>query len=262
MPRTTRSPASAAFDDPPVTTVRERPSPNHDARPAGQVVDMLILHYTGMPTAEAALDRLCDPAARVSAHYAVDEDGTVTRLVAEERRAWHAGVASWRGDAAINARSIGIELVNPGHAFGYRAFPAPQLEALVALARGLVERHPIPARHVLGHSDVAPARKEDPGELFPWKALAARGIGLWPPHEPVKGEMGMVLSEGSGGPAVHALQQALARFGYGVPVHGAFDRTTAQVVTAFQRHFRQSRVDGVADPETAQMAFAVAALAD
>lgn len=245
-----------------MTGLRERPSPNHDARPAAQPVDMLILHYTGMPEAEAALARLCDPAAKVSAHYAVGEDGQVTRLVAEDRRAWHAGVAAWRGRTDINGASIGIELVNPGHAFGYRPFPAAQTAALVDLARGILARHPIPPRHVLGHSDVAPARKEDPGELLDWKALAAQGIGLWPAREPVKGEMGMVLAEGAGGPAVRSLQEALAHFGYGVPVHGAYDRATAQVVAAFQRHFRPARVDGVADPETAQMAFAVAALVD
>lgn len=246
----------------PAPPIRERPSPNHDARPAGRAVDMLILHYTGMPDAEAALARLTDPAAKVSAHYAIGEDGTVTRLVPEERRAWHAGVASWRGRGDINAASIGIELVNPGHAFGYRPFPEPQVGALVALARAILGRHAIPARHVLGHADVAPARKEDPGELFDWKRLAREGIGLWPAREPVRGEMGMVLGEGAAGGPVRSLQEALAAFGYGVPVNGAYDRQTAQVVTAFQRHFRPARVDGVADPETAQMAFAVAALVD
>ncbi len=167
--------------------VVERPSPNHDARPDGQAVDILLLHYTGMKSAEAALARLCDPAAKVSAHYVIDEDGTLTRLVDEARRAWHAGVSSWAGDSGVNARSIGIELVNPGHEFGYRPFPAPQMAALTALARDILARHAIPPQRVLGHSDVAPTRKQDPGELFDWEALAAAGIGLWPPRASASG---------------------------------------------------------------------------
>src|SRR4029077_12116286 len=160
--------------------LRECLSPNHDARPEGGRVDMLVLHYTGMKTAAEAIDRLCDPAAKVSAHYAIDEDGTVWRLVEESRRAWHAGVSFWQGTRDVNAASIGIELVNPGHDWGYRAFPDAQMVALETLCHGLLLRHPIPRDRVVGHSDVAPLRKQDPGELFDWPRLAEAGIGLWP----------------------------------------------------------------------------------
>ena len=216
----------------------DRPSPNHDVRPAGRPVDILLMHYTDMPSAEAALARMTDPAARVSAHYCVDEDGTAYRLVPERRRAWHAGVSSWAGARDINGRSIGIELVNPGHSCGYRPFPAAQMRALEDLARGILARHPIPPRRVLGHSDVAPARKEDPGELFDWPRLAKAGIGLWP---------------GGAAPRkapVNEVQALLARYGYDVPQSGALDEATAAVVRAFQRHFRPSRFDGIPDPET------------
>ena len=157
----------------------DRPSPNHDDR-GGAVVDMLVIHYTGMASADAALARLCDPVAKVSAHYTIDEDGTVYAMVPEARRAWHAGASCWAGARDINARSIGIELVNPGHEFGYRAFAPAQIAALITLCQGIVTRHAIPAWRVLGHSDVAPMRKDDPGELFPWETLAKAGIGLWP----------------------------------------------------------------------------------
>ena len=155
----------------------ERPSPNHDDR-GGAPIDMLVLHYTGMVSAEAALSRLCDPKAKVSAHYIIDEDGTVYALVAEARRAWHAGLSFWAGLRSVNACSIGIELVNPGREFGYHAFPAAQITALKNLCREILARHSIPAARVLGHSDIAPARKEDPGELFPWQRLA-RAISEW-----------------------------------------------------------------------------------
>lgn len=209
----------------------DRPSPNHDERPSG--VDMLVLHYTGMPTAAAALERLCDPLAQVSAHYMIDEDGTIYRLVAEDRRAWHAGASFWAGRSRTNDRAIGVELVNPGHEWGYRAFPDAQVESLIGLSQEILSRHSIPARHVLGHSDVAPARKTDPGELFPWSVLAANGIGLWPePAEPQDDFVAM-----------------LAAFGYGVPPQ--VDAPVEAVITAFQRHFRPSGIDGVADAECA-----------
>ena len=155
-------------------------SPNHDARPSGAAIDMLVLHYTGMKTADEALARLCDPEAKVSAHYTIGTDGRVYAHVPEERRAWHAGVSFWAGEANVNGRSIGIELVNPGHEFGYVPFAETQIAALIDLARTILARHPIPPAHVLGHSDVAPGRKMDPGELFPWARLAQSGIGLWP----------------------------------------------------------------------------------
>ena len=156
------------------------PSPNFDARKSDANVDMLVLHYTGMRDGHVALERLRDPATKVSAHYMIEEEGTVYALVDEELRAWHAGVSCWAGQRDINGCSIGIELVNPGHEFGYRPFPAKQRDALVALAEDIVRRHAIPAHRVLGHSDVAPARKQDPGELFDWAGLARVGIGLWP----------------------------------------------------------------------------------
>ena len=239
----------------------ERPSPNFDGRPKGRAVDILLLHYTGLPRAADALARLCDPAAKVSAHYLIDEDGTTYRLVGEAKRAWHAGQAAWRGEADINGASIGIELVNPGHAYGYRPFPPAQMAVLVALARAILARHPVPPRNVLGHSDVACARKEDPGELFDWRALAKEGIGLWP-HKPiVRGETGLALKAGDAGAAVRSLQEALSEYGYEVRVSGVFDEATAAVVRAFQRHFRPERLDGIADPETCQLAFQLATLA-
>jgi N-acetylmuramoyl-L-alanine amidase len=224
-----------------------RPSPNFNERTGAGVPDMLIMHYTGMQTAEAAIARLTDAAARVSAHYTVDEDGTVHAHVDEQLRAWHAGVSSWRGHADINSRSIGIEIVNPGHEFGYRPFPAVQIAAVVELSRGILSRHHIPARNVVGHSDVAPARKEDPGELFPWALLAGEGIGLWPVLRHVSGEN---LLPGMSGEAVARLQRGLQAYGYGIDASGLFDEATRLVVVAFQRHFRPSRLDGVADGET------------
>jgi N-acetylmuramoyl-L-alanine amidase len=217
---------------------RDRPSPNHGARTAS--VDMLVLHYTGMKTAADALARLTSSASAVSAHYLVDEDGTVWRLVSEERRAWHAGVSLWRGRTDINGASVGIELVNPGHEFGYREFPEAQIAALETLCRGVLSRHAIPARHVLGHSDVAPARKQDPGELFPWRRLAAAGIGLFPvaPLEPPA-------------PMPGQLTPLLLAIGY---------EPGAASVVAFQRHFRPEKCDGVADDETLRLAAAVAKL--
>ena len=209
--------------------MKESLSPNFDVRPAGIAVDMLVLHYTGMRSAAEAVGRLCDPAAKVSAHYLIDEDGTVVRIVRESDRAWHAGVASWRGAKDVNARSVGIEIVNPGHEFGYRAFPKAQMSAVVSLALGVLARHPIPARNVVGHSDVAPTRKQDPGELFDWSYLARYGIGLWP----------ATVAAGDRA-AVGAL---LAAFGYDITDEPA-------AVRAFQRHFRPSRIDGVADEET------------
>jgi len=225
----------------------ERPSPNFNEREGVAKTDILLLHYTGMRTCAEAVDRLTDAAAKVSAHYTIDEDGTVYAHVPEHLRAWHAGVSSWRGAADVNTRSVGIEIVNPGHEFGYRAFPDKQIEAVIALGREIVRRHGIPARNVIGHSDVAPGRKTDPGELFPWKRLAEAGLGLW---VEVAALPEASLAVGGEGPEVSALQQALARFGYGIEATGVFDERTFAVVEAFQRHFRQANVDGIADGET------------
>ena len=160
--------------------IRDLPSPNQDDRPPDTPIDTLVLHYTGMPTAQDAIDRLRDPAARVSSHYVVEEDGTVWRLVGEGRRAWHAGVSHWRGRTVLNDCSIGVEIVNPGHDWGYSDFPALQMAAVCDLCLGVLARNPIPARNVVAHSDVAPDRKRDPGELFDWQGLAENGVGLWP----------------------------------------------------------------------------------
>jgi N-acetylmuramoyl-L-alanine amidase len=228
----------------------ERPSPNHGPRPPGVPIDILLLHYTGMPNAEAALARLADPKAEVSAHYLIDESGRCYRLVPEDRRAWHAGESIWQGARDVNGRSIGIELANPGHEFGYRDFPSVQMGALESLAREILARHPIPPHRVLGHSDVAPTRKRDPGERFDWKRLARAGIGLWPVNGFEVSTHAPELGPGASGPAVINLQLALSGYGYGVEGTGLYDPTTEAAVAAFQRHFRPRHMDGIADPET------------
>jgi len=222
------------------------PSPNHDAR--ATPIDILLLHYTGMKTAEAALARLCDAQAKVSSHYLVHEDGCIEQLVPEARRAWHAGAASWKSETDINSRSIGIEIVNPGHEFGYRDFPDAQIEAVVALCRDIVARHAIPPERVLAHSDVAPARKQDPGEKFPWARLAAEGIGRWVKPDPIV--EGWTLRPGDIGEDVVELQRMLARLGYAAEVSGLYDQSTSNGIVAFQRHFRPARIDGLTDIST------------
>ena len=201
-----------------------------------------------MPTAEAALDRLRDPAAKVSAHYLIDEDGQTFRLVDEDKRAWHAGVARWAGAGDVNARSIGIETANPGHEWGYLSFTDVQMAAVIELAGPILHRHSIPGHRVLGHSDVAPARRQDPGELFDWQQLAAAGIGIVANHSTCQAR-GTPVGPGDRGPVVEQLQSDLARFGYEVPKTGVYNQTTTAVVRAFQRHFRPDRIDGVADAQ-------------
>ncbi|MDE0391677.1 MAG: N-acetylmuramoyl-L-alanine amidase [Rhodospirillales bacterium] len=241
--------------------VIDLPSPNWDDRPAGAApVDTLVLHYTGMVSAEAALERLTDRSAKVSAHWCIGEDGTLWRLVPEEQRAWHAGLSKWRGRRSVNNFSIGIELVNPGHEHGYRPFPPAQMDALLDLLRVIVARHPIDPRNVVAHSDIAPTRRQDPGELFDWARLAKAGIGLWPQGvaEPV-GE-GQALRHGDCGSPVRRQQDRLRAVGYGLAVDGDFGAATAAVVRAFQRHFRQARVDGAIDAGTDAMLHEVHAL--
>lgn len=223
----------------------EAPSPNFDQRIVPP--DIIVLHYTGMQTGPEALDRLRDPEAKVSSHYLVEEDGRVFRLVEEARRAWHAGVSFWKGERNINGRSIGIEIVNPGHDWGYRPFPDAQIEALTALLTDIRSRWSVEDARIVGHSDVAPARKVDPGELFPWKRLAEGGHGLW--VEPAAAP-GLPLAEGEEGAGVFALQAGLTRLGYDCAPSGKFDAETTTVVSAFQRHWRPERFDGVADGET------------
>ena len=216
--------------------ITSAPSPNHDER-GGQAVDILLLHYTGMKTGAEALARLRDPAAKVSAHYLIEEDGRTFQLVPEPHRAWHAGRSYWAGARDINARSVGIELVNPGHEFGYRPFPEAQMQKLIMLCHGILSRHDIPAARVIGHSDVAPDRKQDPGELFDWPRLAAAGIGLWPDD----GE-----TTGSEASDEATAKSQLRKFGYGVD-----DFPFDTVVTAFQRHFRPAAVTGQFDADCA-----------
>ncbi len=232
-------PDSACVDD-------VAPSPNHGERRRG--LDALVLHYTGMSSGAAALARLCDPASDVSCHYLVWEDGRLTQLVAEARRAWHAGRGFWAGETDMNSASIGIEIVNRGHDGGCPSYPAAQIAALIALCRDVTARRAIPAQRVLAHSDIAPDRKIDPGEWFPWRELALAGIGLW--CEPAPRTGGPVLRLGDAGADVETLRADLARLGYGTPIHGRYDEALAAVVAAFQRHFRPASVDGIADCST------------
>src|SRR5215472_16863845 len=226
-----------------------RPSPNHSERKNGMSPDMILLHYTGMRDNEAALRQLCAPQAEVSAHYVVQQDGYIVQLVAEARRAWHAGVSSWAGETDVNSCSIGIEIANPGHDHGYPDFPKRQIAAVTALCRSIMTRHQVPADRVLAHSDVAPNRKQDPGEKFPWKTLADSGVGLWVNPAPIT-EGGAVFVLGESDPAIREMQELLGRYGYDIAVSGSYDLATRDVIAAFQRHFRPARVDGVADAST------------
>jgi N-acetylmuramoyl-L-alanine amidase len=201
-----------------------------------------------MTTAEAALERLTDDETKVSAHYLIDEEGRITQMVREELRAWHAGLAHWAGEDDINSCSIGIEIHNPGHEFDYPHFPEVQMQAVEALCLDILARNPIPSERILAHSDIAPARKDDPGEKFDWARLARAGIGLWVEPEPVGKDKG--LRTGDSGSEVEALQRALAAYGYDLRVTGEYDDATRIVVTAFQRHFRPERIDGRADKST------------
>ena len=227
-----------------MTEIIERPSPNFDPRREGAPVDILVLHYTGMRTAEDALQRLCDPDAKVSSHYTIDEEGRIYRHVDESKRARHAGVSWWAGERDVNSRSIGIELVNPGHEFGYRPFPHVQIAALTELTRGILKRHPIPPHRVVGHSDVAPARKMDPGELFPWRELSGAGIGIFPHNSR---DDALVATSAAGG-REKLFAEMLATYGYGVAPD--VDTPLETVITAFQRHFRPEKVDGIIDRDS------------
>jgi N-acetylmuramoyl-L-alanine amidase len=246
-------------------TIIDAPSPNFDAR--SRAVDLVVLHYTGMANLETALARLRDPApvagaypgpwqpadtppetvlGRVSAHYVVAEDGRIFRLVAEEHRAWHAGVAFWDGEGDVNARSIGIEIANGGHDFGLPPFAEPQIAALEDLLADILGRHRLGPHRVVGHSDVAPSRKLDPGERFPWARLAAKGLALWPLATQPEG--GVVAEQGA---LVAAAQEALAAIGYSAAVTGETDADATSLFAAFQRRFRPRRIDGRLDAETA-----------
>jgi N-acetylmuramoyl-L-alanine amidase len=225
-----------------------RISPNFEERRDGNTADILLLHYTGMKDGPSAEDRLCDPESGVSCHYIVHEDGRIVQMVPESARAWHAGKGNWKGKTDINSCSVGIEIVNGGHDFGMPDYPDVQIDAVIALASDIVERNAIRPERVLAHSDTAPGRKLDPGEKFPWRRLAQAEIGHWVEPAPIGG--GRFLAAGEKGQPVEALQSMFALYGYGIVVSGIFDGITEDIVTAFQRHFRPARVDGVADAST------------
>jgi N-acetylmuramoyl-L-alanine amidase len=233
-------------------------SPNHGPRKQtngqdfdgelGRRPDMLILHYTGMPDAGQALQWLCNPVSNVSSHYFVFENGHTLQLVPEIRRAWHAGISHWKGETDINSCSIGIEIANPGHPGGMPPYPEAQIRVVLNLCRDICQRWNIPPERVLAHSDIAPGRKIDPGENFPWAHLAEGGVGLWVRPAPIAG--GRFFSLGDTGAPIEALQAMFGMLGYGLPVSGVYCERTKAVVEAFQRHWRQERVDGVADAST------------
>jgi N-acetylmuramoyl-L-alanine amidase len=225
-----------------------RDAANSDARAEGARIELLVLHYTGMQSEDGALDWLCRAESRVSCHYFVFTDGRIVQSVPEARRAWHAGISTWRGLTDLNSRSVGIEIANPGHEFGYIAFPRRQVDAVIALSRDIIARNRIEARDVVAHSDIAPSRKQDPGEKFPWRRLARHGVGRF--VSPSRATVGTTLAPGERGDAVRALQRDLAAIGFGIDETGEYDALTRAVVAAFQRHWRQSNVDGKADPST------------
>lgn len=224
-----------------------RPSPNFGPRRGWTRPDLIVIHYTGMTSGIAAENWLCDRQSEVSSHYLVYEDGRVVQMVRESDRAWHAGRSSWLGHSDVNSRSIGIELVNPGHAC-HADFPEAQIASLISLCRGISKRHGVRPHNIVGHSDVAPDRKIDPGEHFPWRRLHREGIGHYVDPQPPRA--GRVLGPGDMGAAVEGLQDRLARYGYGLQVTGTYDTATEKVVAAFQRHFRPCLIDGRADGST------------
>ena len=237
---------------------RDLPSPNHTARPEGTPIDTLVLHYTGMVDTKAALALLRDPAAAVSCHYLVAHDGTVWRMVAEDRRAWHAGVSYWRGRGGLNDRSIGIEIANAGHSHGYPDFPVLQLAVVCDLCLDIMSRHRIARRDVVGHSDIAPERKDDPGEKFDWRGFAAAGVGLWPEGVPDLGTGGIMRDAA----ILREARAGLASIGYRIAPEGALDPALSIVLRAFQRHWRPEAVTGQPDIGTLARIAAVARLID
>lgn len=238
-----------APDTPLVTELH--PSPNIEPRRAGAKPSILLLHYTGLPTIERAIEVLSRPDCKVSCHYVVDVDGRIIQMVAESMRAWHAGVSSWAGETDINSASVGIEIQNPGHQLGYPDFPEAQMLAVTALCRDIAARHAIAPERVLAHSDVAPARKIDPGEKFDWPGLAKAGVGRWVMPAPVDAEdAGFGIGQSATG--IARGQRLLKDYGYGIEASGVLDEQTRCVLRAFQLHFRPARVDGRLDRSTFQ----------
>jgi N-acetylmuramoyl-L-alanine amidase len=224
------------------------PSPNHNERRGFRRPEYVILHYTGMPSSEAAIALLCNSQAEVSSHYVIEETGRIVQLAPESRRAWHAGRSSWRGVTDMNSASIGVEICNAGHEGDLPAYPDTQIESVVALCRDIALRHAVLPERILAHSDIAPSRKRDPGEKFPWRELAQAGVGRWEEADPPIATSD--YEPGQEGPHVRALQTMLVLYGYGLNASGVYDRDTEVVVAAFQRHFRPARVDGIADAST------------
>jgi N-acetylmuramoyl-L-alanine amidase len=241
------SPAHFAADSRHVACVV--PAANVEPRRNGRAPDMLLLHYTGMRSAAAAIAWLARADSKVSCHYVIDLDGCITQQVPETLRAWHAGVSFWAGETDLNSCSIGIEIQNPGHQMGYHDFPAAQMQAVSALAHDICARHTIPARRVLAHSDVAPLRKIDPGEKFDWRFLANAGVGAWIEPSPVCAD-DAGLPVGAPPSAIRAAQVLFCRYGYDMDLSGVLDVKTVAVIAAFQRHFRPARVDGILDLST------------
>jgi N-acetylmuramoyl-L-alanine amidase len=233
------------------------PSPNIEPRKNGLTPSILLMHYTGMTSAAKACDWLCREESKVSCHYLIDEQGNITQMVDENLRAWHAGEGTWRGADDVNSMSIGIEIQNTGHGADYEDFPKIQMEAVIALSRDIIDRHDIRPERILAHSDIAPVRKADPGEKFDWGLLHREGIGHW--VEPIAVSGGQTLQLGDTGDKVMALQGMFSLYGYGLDATGTFDRATMLVVTAFQRHFRPARIDGVADQSTIATLFRLTA---
>lgn len=229
--------------------ITKTPSSNHDERPNGSIIDTIVLHYTDMASASEAIERLRDPIAKVSAHYLIDETGLIYNLVAEDKRAWHAGESYWAGRPKVNDFSIGIEIANPGHSLGYIPFPAAQMQAVIMLCKDLCLRYPVKPANIVGHSDIAPTRKMDPGELFDWRLLADHGIGIFPDIAEMENNP-VILKSGDAGNKVSELQSKLSKYGYLVHMTSTFDDYMVQLVKAFKRHFHQDIIDGVWDQKS------------
>jgi len=228
--------------------LHQAPSPNFNDRAVGSRLAYVVLHYTGMRDAASALARLCEPTAQVSAHYLIERDGKIWQLVPDTKRAWHAGVSSWLGETDMNSASLGIELVNRGHQLGYENFPPAQIKACITLLQSLLKQHNIPPHNILAHSDIAPQRKEDPGELFPWQELAQQGLGLWP-----------TAIQNTAPLAPTAARQLLQQIGYDCAPSGDYDPALRNTLLAFQRHWLPHNLSGLADASTSAMLQAVLA---
>lgn len=229
--------------------ITDTPSPNHDERTLP--ITILLLHYTGMKDGPAALEHMCDSASKVTAHYMVEEDGRIFKLVDESRRAWHAGLSSWHGETNINSASIGIEIVNGGHDFGLPDFPDVQIKSVIALSKDIMHRNGISDFGVVAHSDIAPGRKQDPGEKFPWAQLADAGVGIWPDVKTT--DQRLLFGANTRGKQVGTIQTALAFLGYGIPKTNILDEATMIVIQAFQRRYRPDKIDGLMDVQTMEI---------